>query len=529
MPQDFNYDELFFSIREFCLGYFDNYVYNELPTHLIRISDMKLLSRNDIWGDLRPHVESMAIFDGDEDEKGEDEDEGEDEKEDEEESEDEEEAIWAYYKSRIHKLLRYAILSHRWSNNEPEFYEMSSKRYGERPMPTGPRFEKLRKFCEKARDEYECAYAWSDTCCLNKESSMELEEAIRSMYRWYRDAYVCIVFLAKSFSIQDFWREPWFTRGWTLQELLAPRRLRFFGAEWTPICPMAEVQFGDIPLSHDIEQVDDSFPYPNDKASDFMLNAISQVTGIQATTLRCFDREKIALCEKMRWASNRNTTRVEDIAYCLLGIFDISIPIAYGEGGRAFYRLMEAIVQRSGDPTLFAWAGKPSPYSRALPSSPACYINPLLRGLPLPVSFVRSGDPFYTVTKVGLQVKLLVVAVECVSVHRGNGSIRHELKSIDRALPQLIITTSFGGDIYPTGSRFALGVVNYRRPSRRVQDDEAHGTLDAGQQYFCVLIDVPSGDPGPRLKIETGNILIIRCTEEFKGELETVCLLHADW
>ncbi|KIJ06909.1 hypothetical protein PAXINDRAFT_103182 [Paxillus involutus ATCC 200175] len=182
---------------------------------------------------------------------------------------------------------------------------------------------------------------------------------------------------------------------------------------------------------------------------------------------------------------------------------------------------MEAIVQRSGDPTLFAWAGKPSPYSRALPSSPACYINPLLRGLPLPVSFVRSGDPFYTVTKVGLQVKLLVVAVECVSVHRGNGSIRHELKSIDRALPQLIITTSFGGDIYPTGSRFALGVVNYRRPSRRVQDDEAHGTLDAGQQYFCVLIDVPSGDPGPRLKIETGNILIIRCTEEFKGELET--------
>jgi hypothetical protein len=116
MPQDFNYDELFFSIREFCLGYFDNYVYNELPTHLIRISDMKLLSRNDIWGDLRPHVESMAIFDGDEDEKeeGEDEDEEDEESEDEDEDEDEdeEEAIWAYYKvasscTRLFSLLTF--------------------------------------------------------------------------------------------------------------------------------------------------------------------------------------------------------------------------------------------------------------------------------------------------------------------------------------------------------------------------------------------------------------------------------------
>ncbi|KAF8836492.1 hypothetical protein BDN67DRAFT_879269, partial [Paxillus ammoniavirescens] len=201
-------------------------------------------------------------------------------------------------------------------------------------------FKKLLKFCEKARGEYRCAYAWSDTCCINKESSTELEEAIRSMYRWYRDAYVCIIFLAKSFSIQDFWREPWFTRGWTLQELLAPRRLRFFGGDWTPIY--------------------DYFPYPNDKASNFMLNAIGQVTGIQAATLRYFDRKEIALCEKMRWASGRKTTRVEDIAYCLLGIFDISIPIAYGEGGRAFYRLMEAIARGSSDPTLFAWAGKPS-------------------------------------------------------------------------------------------------------------------------------------------------------------------------
>ncbi|KAF9232995.1 hypothetical protein BU15DRAFT_28220, partial [Melanogaster broomeanus] len=187
--------------------------------------------------------------------------------------------------------------------------------------------------------------------CINKESSAELEEAIRSMYRWYKGAFVCIVYLGNSSSIEDFPKEPWFTRGWTLQELLAPETLRFFNKDWKPICPKEEQQFRDTKSSSGIH----SFPYPNDKISDFMLKAINQVTDIRMTDLQCFSLWSVAVCEKMRWASKRKTTRVEDVAYSLLGIFDVSIPIAYGEGERAFHRLMEAIAQKPFDPTVLAW------------------------------------------------------------------------------------------------------------------------------------------------------------------------------
>ncbi|KIJ14418.1 hypothetical protein PAXINDRAFT_31963, partial [Paxillus involutus ATCC 200175] len=242
----------------------------------------------------------------------------------------------------------YAIFSHRWGAREPRFRDMSNEIHGEKPVPAGLGYEKLLKFCEKARDDYSCAYAWSDTCCINKESSSELE-AIRSMYRWYRDAYVCIAHLVASSSVEDFPREPWFTRGWTLQELLAPRRLRFFGKDWIPICPIMEEE-----PSRDGWEAE-YFPHPDDKSSHFMLNAVSQVTDIDVEHLQSFKPESVFVSEKMRWASKRKTTRVEDVAYSLLGIFDVSMPIAYGEGGRAFYRLIEAIAQRSTDLSLLAW------------------------------------------------------------------------------------------------------------------------------------------------------------------------------
>ncbi|KIK99515.1 hypothetical protein PAXRUDRAFT_30465 [Paxillus rubicundulus Ve08.2h10] len=220
----------------------------------------------------------------------------------------------------VRNVSKYVILSHRWDIGEPDFYEMYSKRYGVKPMPDGPGYEKLPQFCEKTRDDYDRAYVWSDTCCINKESSTELEEAIRSMYRWYKNAYVCIVHLAQASFINDFANEPWFKRGWTLQELLAPRRMRLFGKDLTG---------KDIYVGH----------------------------------LRNSPLQSISISEKMRWASRRQTTRVEDVAYSLLGIFDVSMPIAYGEGGKAFHSLLVAVAQSSTDNTLSAWAGEPSAHS----------------------------------------------------------------------------------------------------------------------------------------------------------------------
>ncbi|KIJ04445.1 hypothetical protein PAXINDRAFT_22265 [Paxillus involutus ATCC 200175] len=271
MAQESNEERL----RRVCLDYFDEYVFNQLPLYLIRLSDMELLSRNDIWEDVRPLVDIPKLnYQG---------------------------VLLESCEEYVRNLVKSAILSHR------------------KTMPTGPGFEKLLEFCKKARDDYGCAYAWSDTCCINKESSTELEEAIRSMYRWYKDAYVCIVHLAQMSSIKDFPSEPWFTRGWTLQELLAPRRLRLFGKDWRPICPKKE------DLSGDGDEVD-SFPYPNDKRSGFMLMAISQVTDTHVKHLRKPPLQSISVYERMKWASQRQTTRVEDVAYSLFGIFDISIP-----------------------------------------------------------------------------------------------------------------------------------------------------------------------------------------------------------
>ncbi|KAF9232288.1 hypothetical protein BU15DRAFT_90692 [Melanogaster broomeanus] len=213
----------------------------------------------------------------------------------------------------IRFLLKYAILSHRWfREGEPTYGDVMRGAAWE-----GPGYEKLRRFCEKAH-QYGCVLAWSDTCCIDKSSSVELDEAIRSMFRWYRDAHVCIVFLAGVSRLEDIHRDEWFGRGWALQELLAPRIMKFYGSNW-------EALGGAV----------------NDKEDDGVLGVVSQTTNIPMQDLKAFVPGTTRVQEKMVWASKRRTTRMEDTAYCLVGLFDISMQIAYGEGDWAFHRLME--------------------------------------------------------------------------------------------------------------------------------------------------------------------------------------------
>ncbi|EGN92307.1 hypothetical protein SERLA73DRAFT_147444, partial [Serpula lacrymans var. lacrymans S7.3] len=139
------------------------------------------------------------------------------------------------------------------------------------------------------------------------------------MFTWYQNAKVCIAYLGDVTGPRDWHRSEWFSRGWTLQELLAPQRLKFFVKGWKPLT--------------------DNF---NDKRDDEVLQVLRAVTGIPVDDLENFEPSTDRIREKLNWASKRKTTRVEDMAYCLIGILDVSLSISYGEGQRAFYSAIAA-------------------------------------------------------------------------------------------------------------------------------------------------------------------------------------------
>jgi hypothetical protein len=486
---------------------FDNYISNELPTHLIRLQDMRLVGRDDIREALRPRIATMT------------------------EADLTYQTLWhnlvnpndqvAYrFTLAIQRYLKFAIFSHRWGSQEPSFRAMMEA--GPEALwmfPQGPGFQKLLKFCEEAR-RYECAYAWSDTCCINKESSSELQEAIRSMYRWYQNAEICIAYLGESVSKEDFEYDPWFTRGWTLQELLAPRRIRFYGKYWTPI------NLG-------------SFYWTNDKLDSGLMEAIEKVTMIPQDDLKGFTPSCSRVYEKMIWASTRRTTRVEDRAYCLLGIFDITMSISYGEGSWAFHRLMEVILQRCGESGIFAWSGETSPHSLAIPASPACYMEDL-RKVENKLRLTESVT--FTLTKDGLDVELFVVNAKLTSINRRNkGSglpwdeTRPSLSLADVRFHDIVLrpkwtlrrnwlkkSVQISADERDLKRCFAwaIGIVCSR-------DADGHATLEAEKEYMWLLIGkVRDGRKSVWVKSRTQNIPTLRIERNVRSQLETVHIPH---
>ncbi|KUI68076.1 Vegetative incompatibility protein HET-E-1 [Cytospora mali] len=233
---------------------------------------------------------------------------------------------------------KYAILSHTWEEDEVDFQEMRAE---SRPpsLLSKAGFRKIKNTCEVAKEKgYE--YAWVDTCCIDKASSAALSEAINSMYNWYKESSICLAYLsdlpANNFEhsesrTADFMQDcKWFNRGWTLQELIAPEELDFFDQEW-------KFRGSKKTLRHEL----------------------SRITGIDVDVLE--DSEllsTIPVGKRMSWAANRKTTRVEDIAYCLLGIFGVNMPMIYGENKNAFLRLQEEIAKSTNDLTLFAWTSQ---------------------------------------------------------------------------------------------------------------------------------------------------------------------------
>ncbi|KAG9317812.1 hypothetical protein JVU11DRAFT_2036 [Chiua virens] len=459
------------------------HIFNDLPARLIRISDMKILSRSDLWDDLHICIKNLSNADL---------------------------LALPSPKEDVFSRVRYAIFSHRWGAHEPSYQQLTQNEawMDDHTLMTSPGLLKLIRFCDKAR-VHGCAYAWSDTCCIDKSSSAELEEAIRSMYRWYRDAQMCIVHLAATDSLADFEHEPWFRRGWTLQELLAPKRIVFYNKGWSP------VSAGNVRRDAETR---------NDKEDWRVLGAISKETGIPAGDLRYFNPSCERVSEKMKWASRRETTRTEDVAYSLIGIFDITMPISYGEGPWAFHRLMEGIAQRCSEPGFFAWAGDASPYSLALPSSPASYgmlalDSQTATGLRLTGSlFEEVGDTSYSITKLGLQIKLLLLPARWVQnvQSTGNYTLSFSEGTFLETLPSPSLSQAYYEIFKP--EQCVLGVLNYTRVEGN------RGLLRVGEYYFCLLLR-RSGE-WSYVKARTDMVLVWKCVEGAMKDLEDVCLLN---
>ncbi|KAF5344936.1 hypothetical protein D9758_011568 [Tetrapyrgos nigripes] len=223
---------------------------------------------------------------------------------------------------------RYAILSHRWEKEEVTFQDIQNLQTAS--LKAG--YAKVWNACARARN-YDFEWIWIDSCCINKESSAELSEAINSMYQYYEDAVVCYVYLC-DVSIEFHPRNPkstfkdsqWFKRGWTLQELVAPRNVVFLDKYW--------VRIGTRWTLRDV---------------------VSAITSIPVEVFEGRDINTYSVAQRMSWASLRETTRAEDQAYSLMGIFGVSMPPIYGEGGaKAFMRLQQEIIKISDDRSIFA-------------------------------------------------------------------------------------------------------------------------------------------------------------------------------
>lgn len=287
-----------------------------------------------------------------------------------------------FYRGPGDAMPRYAILSHRWEQDEFTYQE--ALLHSINPSALQHHGRGLRKILEFRRlaAAAEFDWVWIDTCCIDKSSSAELTEAINSMFNWYRQSRMCFAYLSDVHSVDHIARSKWFERGWTLQELLGPSEIRFYGAgkpAWT---------------------------YLGRKSTPQILEALQQRTKIPRQCMLSATRiPEQPVAVRMSWASGRKTMREEDKAYCLLGIFDVNMPLLYGEGlEKAFRRLQEEIIKYADDQTIFGH----DCYHGILARSPDDFWrgSELRSGLPTRYDLMDAGSRAYAITNKGLEIEL---------------------------------------------------------------------------------------------------------------------------
>ncbi|KAF8546183.1 hypothetical protein OG21DRAFT_1427787, partial [Imleria badia] len=238
-------------------------------------------------------------------------------------------------KREVRQYFRYVMLSHKWEENEPLFHQVVHLAVYD--LDESLTHDKLQTFCKIVRDAG-FHWAWSDTCCINKSDHFVLQEALVAMFKWYQGSAMMIVFLRGVCSSSQrgaLVKSIWNTRAWTLQEYVASKTIHFYTEDWTP--------YLDLEL-------------PNHKESPEVISEMEQAMGVSTQQLIPLRPGLSSIREKLRLASTRQTTLVEDAAYSLLGIFSVTgIPAIYGEGEGSLGRLLAHVLAGSGDVSILAW------------------------------------------------------------------------------------------------------------------------------------------------------------------------------
>ncbi|KAI5998613.1 hypothetical protein EDD15DRAFT_2528063 [Pisolithus albus] len=264
----------------------------------------------------------------------------------------------------ISEYFEFSTLSHKWGRGEPLLGDIQNKSVYQLGGTDGE--AKLQMFCIRTLQR-SFQWAWSDTCCINKDSSAELQEAIGSMFSWYHWSSLTIVHLPDVFDGDSLAGSVWLTRGWTLQELLASHTVLFYTQNWS--------------LYMDSDAM-------NHKRTPALLEELQNATGIAKQHLTNFAPGMDDARSRLHWASNRRTSRPEDIAYSLFGIFEVHLSIFYGESAHnAVGRLLAEIISRSGDVSVLDWGGETSAFNSCFPADLTPYQTvPNLQPIPSDLS-----------------------------------------------------------------------------------------------------------------------------------------------
>ncbi|KAL0945569.1 hypothetical protein HGRIS_014729 [Hohenbuehelia grisea] len=334
--------------------------FRDRPVRLIRLADMMVLTRNEIINDTIEQIVSdlPAGFKLDD-----------------------------LTLHLAHKCA-YAILSHRWGRKELTLSDAlklhdTPGSIGASTSPqSSPALRKILTFCTKAK-EYGCRYAWFDSGCIDQSSEAELAESIPAMYHWYQNATVCIVHLA---SIHTGTRvthrhrvtdDEWFGRGWTLQEFLASRRIKFYDAGWQPLTndrldidratSWVYIVRGSGEISAPLSGFNDSTK-ANIKLPKVFAGSNLRATDLDRAALQVDRPPGVENAGPMiYWMASRATTQPEDRVYALMGLLNLRLPISYGEGfDNALLRLQIAILHRTTIIQPWLWTGTPIFSIRAL-------------------------------------------------------------------------------------------------------------------------------------------------------------------